>query len=149
MKKDRRRTFVVDDSDALPIAYKVEGYINGQNGSDGKKRYLSDDEIRSLHDSSLGSGVEPWVIGTGSGHFWGWLVFDVRQGHSYWAFMQNAQLGFAGYDFIGSSSAIDVIERESIELSHGLYDLQGPRYDFDSTLPAGLCLHNGKKILIK
>lgn len=149
VKKDRRRTFVVDDSDALPIAYKVEGYINGQNGSDGKKCYLSDDEIRSLHDSSLGSGVEPWVIGTGSGHFWGWLVFDVRQGHSYWAFMQNAQLGFAGYDFIGSSSAIDVIERESIELSHGLYDLQGRRYDFDSTLPAGLYLHNGKKILIK
>ncbi len=62
VKKDRRRTFVVDGETMLPITYKKEGYINGQNDASGQKRYLSDEEINNLHDGTLGEGVEPWVI---------------------------------------------------------------------------------------
>ena len=150
VKKDRRRTFVVDDETKLPISYKKEGYINGQNDASGKKRYLSNDEINSLHDGTLGQDTEPWVIGNGGGHFWGWLIFPVEANHTYWAFMQNSQLGFGGYDFIydsdtGISDAPRLNNKEQ-RINNNVYNLQGQQL---SRPHKGINIIRGKKIIVK
>ena len=144
VKKDRRRTFVVDEATQLPIAYKKEGYINGQNDASGKKRYLSDEEINSLHDGSLGEGTEPWVIGHGNGHFWGWLIFEVEAGKSYWAFMQNSQLGFGGYDFLYGETNTGIPQHISPDnhRQSPVYNLSGQRL---SRPQKGINIINGHK----
>ena len=144
VKKDRRRTFVVDEATQLPIAYKKEGYINGQNDASGKKRYLSDEEINSLHDGSLGEGTEPWVIGHGNGHFWGWLIFEVEAGKSYWAFMQNSQLGFGGYDFLYGETNTGISQHISPNTHRPspVYNLSGQRL---SRPQKGINIINGHK----
>lgn len=157
VKKDRRRTFVVDEETHAPISYKTEGYINNQNDADGKKRLLSHEEIIALHDAALGTDTEPWVIGNGSGHFWGWLILDVEKDKSYWAFMQNAQLGFAGYDFIyGDASGIQDIQGSSLLYDKdyaAIYDLMGRKVGDASTdskqLKSGIYLRGGKKFIVK
>ena len=153
VKKDRRRTFVVDDETKLPIAYKKEGYINGQNDASGKKRYLSDEEINNLHDGTLGEGVEPWVIGNGGGHFWGWLIFPVEANHTYWAFMQNSQLGFGGYDFIcsGGTGLKEIYDSHIDDMS--IYDLSGRKIvngkSVNGKLERGFYIRNGKIMIVK
>ena len=153
VKKDRRRTFVVDGETMLPITYKKEGYINGQNDASGQKRYLSDEEINNLHDGTLGEGVEPWVIGNGGGHFWGWLIFPVEANHTYWAFMQNSQLGFGGYDFIGSgSTGVREINDSHID-DMSIYDLSGRKIvngkSLNGKLQRGFYIRNGKIMIVK
>ena len=153
VKKDCRRTFVVDGETMLPITYKKEGYINGQNDASGQKRYLSDDEINNLHDGTLGEGVEPWVIGNGGGHFWGWLIFPVEANHTYWAFMQNSQLGFGGYDFIYSGgTGVREINNSHID-DMSIYDLSGRKIVNDKSLNGklqrGFYIRNGKIMIVK
>ena len=152
VKKDRRRTFVVDEATQLPIAYRKEGYINGQNDASGKKRYLTDEEITSLHDAALGQDNEPWVIGHGNSHFWGWLIFEVEAGKSYWAFMQNSQLGFGGYDFLYGGTDTGIVEHNAhhsefiIYNSNAVYNLAGQSL---SRPQKGVNIQNGKKIVVQ
>ena len=157
VKKDRRRTFVVDEQTHAPLAYKAEGYINGQNDANGKKRILSDEDIHALHDAAMGADSEPWVIGSGSGHFWGWIIFDVEKDKSYWVFMQNAQIGFGGYDFL-YGDATGIQELQGIRVSHdkdnfAIYDLMGRKVGDASTdskqLKSGIYLKGGKKFIVK
>lgn len=152
VKKDRRRTFVVDESTQLPVRYTAEGYINGQNDTSGKKRYLTNEEICSLHDSAFGAGNEPWIIGHGNGHFWGWLIFEVEKGKTYCTFMQNSQLGFGGYEFVygEDTSGISNVQSSQKQNANTAVDMQGrtvaPQHL--SKLRKGIYIINGKKVAV-
>lgn len=93
--KNNRNTYVVEESSRKPIKYQVDGYINGQNDSTGKKRFLTNEEISVLHDNA---GVGAYVIGTGT-YFWGWITFEVQAGKVYWLFQDSSQIGFQGFTF--------------------------------------------------
>ncbi len=93
--KNNRNTYVVEESSMLPVGYQVEGYINGQNDASGKKKFLTNEEIASLHDAA---GAGPYVIGTGT-FFWGWITVNVESGNTYWLFQDSSQIGFQGFTF--------------------------------------------------
>ena len=93
--KNNRKTYIVEESSMLPVSYQMEGYINGQNDASGKKKFLYNDEIVSLHDAA---GVGPYVIGTGT-FFWGWITIEVEAGKHYWLLQDSSQIGFQGFTF--------------------------------------------------
>lgn len=107
--------------------YLVEGYINGQKvkeadgvtnakNADGKEilKFFDNDAIQKIHNEDFnnpwGSLTEPdkdgnmpdkwnYVIAGGNQAFWGWLIFNVTAGDSYYVFQASSQLGFGGYEF--------------------------------------------------
>lgn len=110
--KNDRNTFVVDGQTMLPVEYKVEGYINGQNETVmtptgttvTRKKYLSHDEIQALHDARFRDSAtdidsRPYVIGPGNQAFWGYIQIEAQADHTYWFFQDSSQLGFQGFDF--------------------------------------------------
>ena len=107
--KGNRTTFLVDSETKQATPYLVEGYINGQNGEDGKKKWLSNDEIKAIHDAS-GNAGNPWVIGAGNQPFWGNVIIDTKAGKTYWLFQGNSQIGFQQYTFYPGKSKEDVID---------------------------------------
>lgn len=131
--KNDRNTFVVDEQTMLPIEYKVEGYINGQNetvktptgATVTRKKYLSNEEIQALHDSrfmdsATGIDSRPYVIGPGNQAFWGYMLIDAEADHTYWFFQDSSQLGFQGFDFAfdGAESGGD----DENEIDHAVAD---------------------------
>ena len=112
--KGNRTTFLVDGETKQPSEYLVEGYINGQNEVDefgestGQKKWLSNDEIKALHDAS-GNAGNPWVIGAGNQPFWGNVIIDAKAGKTYWLFQGNSQIGFQGYTFAPGKTKEDMI----------------------------------------
>ena len=104
MNKGNRRLFVVPSDTKAAIDYQVEGYINGQNGEDGKKKYLTNDEIRAL-------GTDPYVMGAGNQPFWGYVTVGLEAGKDYYIFSQNAQVGFQGFEFTtGDTDGIENVQ---------------------------------------
>lgn len=107
--KNNRRTFVVEESSMRPVSYQTEGYINGQNDTSGKKRYLSNEEISTLHDTA---GVGNYVIGNGN-FFWGWITVTVEAGKNYYLFQDSSQIGFQGFTFTYKTDGSDIHEESS------------------------------------
>ncbi len=115
INKGNRNFYVVDGTTALPIKPKFEGYINGQDDKqdldgDGEfetnngKKYLSNEEIQALHDAAkvdATTGVDnaPYVVGAGNQAFWGYVIFDMEPGKTYYVFNDNTQVGFNGWEF--------------------------------------------------
>lgn len=112
VNKGNRKTYVVDAATALPVAYKAMGYINGQNETylqgDGteasRKKYLTAEEIESIHKASCinaetGEDTKPYVIGAGNQPFFGHITFNMEAGKTYYVFCENTQLGFNGWQF--------------------------------------------------
>lgn len=144
--KGNRTTFLVDGETKQATPYLVEGYINGQNGEDGKKKWLSNDEIRAL-----GSEDKPWVIGAGGQPFWGNVIIDAKAGKTYWLFQGNSQIGFQQYTFYAGKSKEDVTSVEAVktvaEKANGArYNLAGQKVD---SAYKGVVIQNGKKVVIK
>lgn len=130
VNKGNRRTYVVDAATALPIAYKAEGYINGQNhkilpegatDSVSVKKYLSSEEIDSIHkaakvNAETGEDSEPYIIGAGNQPFFGYITFEMEAGKTYYVFCESTQLGFNGWEFTAGAGGGDVIEGEKVML---------------------------------
>lgn len=51
--KGNRRTFVVKEATAKAQKLYTEGYINGQNDSEGQLRYLTNEEIEEIHNNAI------------------------------------------------------------------------------------------------
>ena len=104
--KGNRKTFVVKESTGTPLTpyvdYKVEGYINGVKGDDGKLQFFTNDEIKARHNEA---GANTYVIDKGNSHFWGYISFDVVADESYYLFQASSQIGFGGFEF-GSDSYV-------------------------------------------
>lgn len=148
--KGNRTTFLVDSETKQATPYLVEGYINGQNGEDGKKKWLSNDEIKAIHDAS-GNAGNPWVIGAGNQPFWGNVIIDAKAGKTYWLFQGNSQIGFQQYTFYPGKSKEDVTSVETIktiaEKANGArYNLAGQKVD---SAYKGVVIQNGRKMLVK
>ena len=148
--KGNRTTFLVDSETKQATPYLVEGYINGQNGEDGKKKWLSNDEIKAIHDAS-GNAGNPWIIGAGNQPFWGNVIIDAKAGKTYWLFQGNSQIGFQQYTFYPGKSKEDVTSVETIktvaEKANGArYNLAGQKVD---SAYKGVVIQNGKKGVIK
>ena len=148
--KGNRTTFLVDSETKQATPYLVEGYINGQNGEDGKKKWLSNDEIKAIHDAS-GNAGNPWVIGAGNQPFWGNVIIDAKAGKTYWLFQGNSQIGFQQYTFYPGKSKEDVASVESIktfaEKANGArYNLAGQKVD---SAYKGVVIQTGRKRLVK
>jgi len=144
--KNKRTTYLVDGDTKQATPYLVEGYINGQNGEDGKKKWLSNEEIRAL-----GSEENPWVIGAGNQPFWGNVIIDAKAGKTYWLFQGNSQIGFQQYTFYPGKSKEDVTSVEAVktvaEKANGArYNLAGQKVD---SAYKGVVIQNGKKVVIK
>ena len=140
MNKGNRRLFVVPSDTKAAIDYKVEGYINGQNGEDGKKKYLSNDEIRAL-------GSDPYVMGAGNQPFWGYVIVNLEAGKDYYVFSQNAQVGFQGFEFTtGDGTGVREIIAVKNDANAPVYNLAGQRV---SPNTKGILIKNGKKFINK
>lgn len=141
--KGNRLTFLVDGDTKQCSPYLVEGYINGQNGEDGQKKWLTDDEIRAL-----GSADKPWVIGAGNQPFWGNVIIDAKAGKTYWLFQSNSQIGFQKYTFYPGKSKEDVVTGiETIKTvpenaNAPMYNLAGQKVSKDYK---GVKVQNGRK----
>lgn len=146
--KGNRNTFVVDESTKLPIAYTAEGYINGQNGEDGAKKYLTSEEIQALHnaakvDATTGVDGAPYVIGAGNQPFWGYVSFQAEAGKSYLLFQHSSQIGFQGFTFTAGESA-GISNVSTSTSAHAVsYNLSGQRVEASYK---GLVIMNGKKV---
>ena len=139
MNKGNRRLFVVPSDTKATIDYQVEGYINGQNGEDGKKKYLTNDEIRVL-------GTDPYVMGAGNQPFWGYVIVGLEAGKDYYIFSQNAQVGFQGFEFTtGGTDGIENVQVVKVQ-NNKIYNLQGQVVGDDYK---GIVIKNGKKFLKK
>lgn len=142
--KGNRKTFIVDEATKTPIKMRAEGYINGQNGEDGKKKFLSTDEIQAIHDASNNAG-DPSIIGAGNQPFWGNLIAEVEKDQVLWVFQHSSQIGFQGYEFTpGGKDGIEAIK--AAKGANIIYDLCGNRV---SVMQSGrIYIQNGKKVVV-
>ena len=119
INKGNRKFFVVDGTTALPIQFKAEGYINGQNhkilpegatDSVSVKKYLSSEEIDSIHkaakvNAETGEDTAPYIVGAGNQPFFGYVIFEMEAGKTYYVFNDNTQVGFNGWEFTPAPAA--------------------------------------------
>lgn len=162
VNKGNRKFYVADGTTALPIKPKFEGYINGQNekilpegatDSVSVKKYLSNEEIQALHDAAkidaaTGEDKDPYIIGAGNQPFFGYVIFDMEPGKTYYVFNDNTQLGFNGWEFTsGEAAGIEEIEAGKAEDANApMYNLAGQAV---SKNYKGIVIKNGKKFMNK
>lgn len=147
--KGNRNTFFVDEATKLPVKYAAEGYINGQNDDEGKKKWLSAEEVQAIHDAAkVQDGVDtaPYVIGAGNQNYWGTLTIDVKAGKSYWLFQHSSQIGFQKYEFTPATTGIEEIVATPAAISNAVFNLAGQRVAANTR---GLVIINGKKFINK
>ena len=142
--KGNRQTFFVESESKKACTYLVEGYINGQNDGEGKKRWLTNDEILQIHND--GNQADPWVIGAGNQAFWGNLTVDVQANKTYWLFQGNSQIGFQGFEFTpaGGTGIENVKTAQSNNAP--MYNLAGQKVNSNFK---GIAIQNGKKMIVK
>lgn len=102
--KGNRNTYLVDEATTKPVAYKAEGYINGQNDESGAKKWLSSEEI-----AALSTPEKPYVIGAGNQPFWGAVNYSMSAGQTVWLFQDSSQIGFQGYEFSVTSGIEEIV----------------------------------------
>lgn len=164
VNKGNRKFYVVDGTTSLPIKPKYEGYINGQDDKqdldgDGEfetnngKKYLSHEEIQAIHDAAkidatTGEDTAPYIIGAGNQAFWGYVIFNMEAGKTYYVFNDNTQLGFNGWEFTSDEAAgIEEIEAGKAEDANApMYNLAGQAV---SKNYKGIVIKNGKKFMNK
>lgn len=158
--KGSRNTFVVDGTTMLPVAYKAEGYINGQkegSADDGTSamKYLTNDEVYAHHKSISGVydaannvDIKPYVIGGGNQNFWGYVLFNVEKNKEYWLFQDSSQIGFGGYEFtVGGTDGIAEIPASQPKASTGRsYNIAGQAVGASFR---GIVIRDGKKVVVK
>lgn len=149
--KGNRNTYIVDEATKTPIKMRAEGYINGQNDAEGKKKFLTTDEIQAIHnaakvDAATGVDSAPYVIGAGGQPFWGNLIAEVEKDQVLWVFQHSSQIGFQGYEFTpGAKDGIEAIK--AAKADNAIYDLCGNRV---STMQSGrIYIQNGKKVVVR
>lgn len=135
--KGNRKTFVVNANTMKAERLLASGYINGVNDANGKKKFLTVDEVDAEHHKYIYGSYEAaveagnktpeelaqmkeeadklaverqFVIGNGGQNFWGWLTFDVEAGEEYWVFQHSSQIGFGGFEFYEGKTAEDLIK---------------------------------------
>lgn len=124
--KGNRKTFVVKGSTGTPLVphvdYKIEGYVNGIKGEDGKLQFFDNEGIKARHDEQ---GANTYVIDKGNAHFWGYISFPVEANESYYVFQASSQIGFGGFEFgsVSYVSAPDGVMDD--EFNHGVKNDKG------------------------
>lgn len=158
--KGNRNTFIVDQDTQKPVAYKAEGYVNGQNEGTGefdengneiqRKKWLSADEIQAIHNSmkvnEAGEDTAPYVIAGGNQNYWGTLTVSVKGGKSYWLFQDSSQIGFQSYTFTPNEAGQSISSVEA-EAGNVIYNLRGERVN--EMVRGQFYLQNGKKVLFR
>ena len=148
--KGNHPTYLVDAETKQVSNFLVEGYINGQNDDQGKKKWLSNDEIRAL-----GSAEKPYIIGAGNQPFWGNVVFDTEANKTYYLFQGTTQIGFQGFVFYPgkkkedvptSIEAITTKSNKALNANAPIYNLAGQQVDKSYK---GVVIQNGKKMVQK
>lgn len=145
--KNNRNTYLVDEATTKPVTYKAEGYINGQDGEDGKKKWLSADEIQAIHTAAFeGKEDKPYVIAGGNQPYWGVIIYTMTEGQTVWLFQDSSQIGFQGYEFTpdGTSGISDIVVEKA--QNDAIYNIAGQRV---SGSAKGLVIKNGKKYFVK
>ncbi len=161
--KGNRNTYLVDEATTKPVAYKAEGYINGQtykteNGDpeelNGKKKWLTSEEIQAIHDAAKlqdldGDGVPetdsaPYCIGAGNQPFWGTVNYTMTAGQTVWIFQDSSQIGFQGYEFAASGdNAINTVKTQNSNAAVS-YNLAGQKVSKNYN---GIVVKGGKKYI--
>lgn len=165
-----RPTYVVNatkGSDQFAKAQELlaEGYINGQDWKQedadagtidaslvGKRKYLTVDQVKAIHDA--GNQANPYVIGAGNQHFWGYVVFDADVNEEYWVFQPSSQLGFGGFEFVPGAKKEEIVTGiEAVKTvaaakkaDAAIYNLAGQKVD---AAFKGMVIQNGKKFINK
>lgn len=156
--KGNRNTYLVDGETTKPVAYDAEGYINGQNGADGQKKWLTPAEIKTIHDAAkvnaeTGVDSQPYCIGAGNQNYWGCINYVMKAGQTIWLFQDSSQVGFRGYDFTpgateivpGDITAVEgVVVDEHVNGNAAIYNLAGQQV---SKSFKGVVIKNGKKYI--
>lgn len=159
--KGNRNTYLINGQSKEAVAYKAEGYINGQKvvdaegnkvlNADGQEimKFFTAEEIQQVHnDAKVVDGVDtaPYVIAAGNQAFWGWITFDAKAGVDYWLFQDSSQVGFGGFEFnAGGIDAIETVKAEKVQ-DNKMYNLQGQVVGNDYK---GIVIMNGKKFIKK
>lgn len=145
--KGNRNTYLVDEATTKPVTYKAEGYINGQNDEDGKKKWLTAEEVQAIHTAAFeGKEDKPYVIAGGNQNYWGAINYTMTAGQTVWLFQDSSQIGFQGYEFTpeGTTGISDIVVEKA--QNDAIYNIAGQRV---SGSAKGLVIKNGKKYFVK
>ena len=149
--KGNHPTYLVDAETKQVSNFLVEGYINGQNGADGKKKWLTNAEIAQIHTDL--NQTNPYVIGGGNQPFWGNVIFDTAANKTYYLFQGTTQIGFQGYTFAPGKSKEDMLTGiEAVKAvaeqnaDAPVYNLSGQQVSKDYK---GVVIQNGVKRIQK
>ena len=149
--KGSHPTYLVDAETKQVSDFLVEGYINGQNDADGKKKWLTNDEIAKIHTD--GNQANSYVIGAGNQPFWGNVVFDTAANKTYYLFQGTTQIGFQGYtfapgktkeDMVTGIEAVKAVAEQNADAP--VYNLAGQKVDKSFK---GVVIQNGVKRIQK
>lgn len=169
--KGNHNTYVINESTMDLIPFRCEGYINGQNYNkdngdpaelDGKKKWLSSDEIKNIHDAAKcekdaegniipDTDSAPYVIGAGNQPFWGKIVFEVKKDQTYWVFQASTQIGFQGFEFTPNGKddggSLNGISQTKVIRNAVVFDILGNRV---TKMQSGrIYIQNGKKVIVR
>ena len=148
--KGNRTTFLVDGETKKVSDYIVEGYLEGETDTEGKLKWLTNDEIVAIHDAA---GTATYVIGNGK-NFWGNAIIDAKAGKTYWLFQGNSQIGFQGYTFVPGAKKEDITKIESIQTkTNNVWNADAPMYNLSGQKVdksyKGIVIQNGRKFVNK
>ena len=139
--KDNRDVYVVNASDAKPLAFGTEvvfnGYIDGDKwtAEDGLE---ADDPLYNtpkLHENMQPIGTEGYdAYIFHNKKTWGEFVFNTQPGETYYIFIRKSQIGFGGYEFTpaGGSDGINDITNTVENTDAPVYNLAGQRVGKDA-----------------
>lgn len=144
VNKGNRETFLVKESTKEPIDYTAEGYVNGQNNEDGTMKFLSNDDLLTLHANS--ASAAKYTIGQGNQPFWGWITATVEANETYYLFVSSAQIGFQGYEFTPEGTT-GIAKTSAVAEDEAIYTINGIQ---TNNLESGkIYIKDGKKFIAK
>lgn len=159
INKGNRNFYVVDGTTGLPVPYKNEGYINGQNekvlpegatDSVTQKKWLSHEEIQAIHDAAKvgedGVDSAPYIVGAGNQAYWGNVIFEMEAGKTYYVFNDNTQLGFQGYEFTPAGGSDAIVEVVKDNENAPMFNVAGQQVTKGYK---GIVIQNGKKYILR
>ncbi|MBO4597679.1 MAG: hypothetical protein J5676_07345 [Bacteroidaceae bacterium] len=148
VNKSYRETILFEESTKLPIAYTAEGYVNGQNTEDGKNKFLTNDDLKALHEQGVANNfpITDYVIGMGNQAFWGWITANVEANKTYYLLIPNGQIGFQGYEFTPEGTT-GVAKTSAVSEDEAIYTING--IQTNNLISGKIYIKGGKKFIAK
>lgn len=148
VNKSYRETILFEESTLLPIAYTAEGYVNGQNTDDGKNKFLTNDDLKALHEQGVTNNlpITDYVIGMGNQAFWGWITANVEANKTYYLLIPNGQIGFQGYEFTPEGTT-GIAKTSAVAEDEAIYTING--IQTNNLVSGKIYIKGGKKFIAK